>query len=210
MTITDNQLAEALADARGIPVEWRAVGRVNQNRWRAVARKARELLHEEFAAWLKAQRDDWDMYTDRAEWASLNSALVSLGHIALTPPANASIALSGTFDPLQPGDRVSVHATVVDYCLGKKDVAWVNIMFDGAQVPDFRTIDPAYLTLIERPAPPEPDWQPGEYAKDERGDDWRCIAPGSWINTLGARIVARDEIPGPLTPCDVVPRKAKP
>jgi hypothetical protein len=69
-------------------------------------------------------------------------------------------------------------------------------------------LGPAVLAFIERPAPPEPDWQPGDLAEDERGERYIYADPDDrspWIqvwqkgnSVAGASWYSRDGILGPL------------
>lgn len=126
-----------------------------------------------------------------------------------TVPESASLTMPPE-GGLKPGDIVSVRAIVISECIptpGKgTDTPWVNIQFDGAQLPyDYRTIDPAHLTLIERPAPAEPEWQPGDLAEDERGSRYanhgiRESLPWLKLNPEEGEVrwYSRAQIPGPL------------
>lgn len=117
----------------------------------------------------------------------------------------------GSLGPLQPGDVVNVRGVVKE---AFKDGSALVMMPHDHRVPC-----PAHqVTLIERPTPPEPSWQPGDVAQDERGTLYRywphdgdMFAP--WLSIHGnrdiERWVTRAQIPGTLTPCDVVPREAK-
>lgn len=123
--------------------------------------------------------------------------------------------------PLRPGDVVSVRGVVHEL---DPPHPYVNVMIDGYRGTGIGAgmlwLDTEHVTFIERPVPPEPDWQPGDVAKSDgpKGDGtlyryWpENGGHAPWLSLHRAahvRWVSREKIPGTLTPCDVVPRKVK-
>lgn len=170
MSISDEDLAEALAVARGFEAGEIVRTKSVHAGWLKVARHARELL-----------TPDMQM-----------------------PP------FPGSPGPLQPGDIVSVRGVVK--IAPPTPGAGVHVLLDEGCVTALVT--PRTVTLIERPAPIEPDWQPGDVAQDENGTRYVYgsgtvgAATRPWLRIVPSPMwVRRDEIPGTLTPCDVVPRE---
>lgn len=101
---------------------------------------------------------------------------------------------------LKPGDVVSVRGVVTKTFDTPSRLADVALNNGCTQV----RVGAEWLTFIERPAPPEPDWQPGDLAEDDHGNRFVFqVAPKvrPWLGLDGpsaGRWHARDEIPGPL------------
>lgn len=146
----------------------------------------------------------WDQVgpNERRGWRSAVLAALE----ALPEPEPALLAAfpgqSGVFPGggLRPGDVVSVRGVVKYVGTAAADVAFDD---DGG----LRTVPLmlADLTFIERPAPPEPDWQPGDLAEDDMKRRFSNIGPVAWFVLgedssvdLSDRIFSRDQIPGPL------------
>lgn len=142
----------------------------------------------------------------------------------LLTPASRTIDLAPLVDdpgPLQPGDVVSVRGVVHEL---DPPHPYINVTIDGYRGTGIGAgmlwLESQHVTFIERPAPPEPDWQPGDVAKSDgpKGDGtlyryWpENGGHAPWLSLHRAahvRWVGREKIPGTLTPCDVVPRKVK-
>lgn len=137
--------------------------------------------------------------TTRRGWR--RAVLAALEALPAPEPAPFPVAgaLAQPGGGLKPGDVVSMRGVVKYVGTAAVDVAFDD---DGG----LRTVPLmlADLTFIERPAPPEPDWQPGDLAEDERGARYVCAAPlGTGASVTFCAIAAgtrwsRDEIPGPL------------
>lgn len=181
MSISDEDLARELRRARNMTGSWADMGEPIRFAWFAVAAKARELL-----------TPDMQM-----------------------PP------LPGSLGPLQPGDVVSVRGVVHEIDPPHPQVSVRLDGYMGASLGAHGWIKADEVTLIERPAPIEPDWTPGDVAKSSgpKGDGtlYRYWPDGPspsipWLSLHKSRLprwVNRTQIPGTLTPCDVVPREAK-
>lgn len=110
----------------------------------------------------------------------------------------------GSLGPLQSGDVVSVRGVVK---MTARD-SMVQVELAGNFGTRLR-VGAEWLTLIGRPAPPEPDWAPGDVAKSESDTLYAYRWDGMWVDCAAGVAVKRSEIPGTLTPCDVVPREPK-
>lgn len=100
---------------------------------------------------------------------------------------------------LKPGDVVSVRGVVE-----RVDNGNVKIQIAGAEDKPL-TLSARRLTFIERPAPPEPDWQPGDLAEDDDGVRYSYSEPGiraAWLTLASPpaerKWLTRSQIPGPL------------
>lgn len=156
----------------------------------------------------------WDtMAESKEDWLKV---LARARHELLTPDMQMP-PFPGSPCPLQPGDIVSVRGVVK--IAPPTPGAGVHVLLDEGCVTALVT--PRTVTLIERPAPIEPDWQPGDVAKSggPKGDgtlyrywphDGDMFAP--WLSIHSnrdiERWVTRGQIPGTLTLCDIVPREA--
>lgn len=83
------------------------------------------------------------------------------------------------------GDIVSIRATVTAESAGANGKL-IGIEVDGGDAQLF--VYSYRLTLIERPVPPEPDWQLGDLAEDENDKRYAYAGDGRW------RELATDEL----------------
>lgn len=108
--------------------------------------------------------------------------------------------------PLQPGDIVSVRGVVERGPIKAAQSMWVRLPAGNGDW--FRPED---LTLIERPAPPEPDWQIGDVARLEGSEDLYVMRKErygkGWYRLSDGFRFQLSEIPGTLIPCDIVRRE---
>lgn len=140
--------------------------------------------------------DSWDKIspaTQRAYRRMAGHALTLLAGAPAVPPAEPYVP--------QVGDIVGMDGVVthVSNGLARVDCKGQNGIWLRSE----------RLTLIERPPPPEPDWQPGDVAQDESGEVYlvnSTLLDGViFAGSDGLRYYGRDEIDGPLKRCRIVP-----
>lgn len=113
-------------------------------------------------------------------------------------------------DGFKPGDRVSLRGVVENGLRSPMQTAVMLVTGLGHTAALY--FDPSAVTFIERPAPPEPDWRPGDLAEDDEHEAY-VLRPGYSNETAWWRIrdgvrFDRDEIPGPLYPLTVTRKDA--
>jgi hypothetical protein len=108
---------------------------------------------------------------------------------------------------LSNGDKVRVTLELAVHQHG--------VLFAGGLSHSLRNImdSGGIVELIERGTPPEPEWQVGDIAHDERGLRW-IYHPvmgehAAWRLLAGESRRSRDEIPGRLTRLKLVPEDAE-
>jgi hypothetical protein len=138
----------------------------------------------------------WDQVGVYARQGWRSAVLAALEVLPEPTPAPAPA------DGLKPGDVVSVRGVVHELDDPRPYVSVKIDGYRGASLGASGWMDLAHVTFVERPAPPEPDWQPGDLAEDDNGVRYAYADPGSlvpWLDvTDGNSWFGRDEIPGPL------------
>lgn len=147
-------------------------------------------------------RQVWDELGSVRRRAWRSAVLAALEALPESAPAPFPVAgaLAQPEGGLKPGDVVSVRGVVRS---GSKTQMLIELA-DDDHPPVW--VDSACLTFIERPAPPEPDWQPSDLAEDDDGARYFVVLenarsiPGRVPRFIDSenRWLRRDEIPGPL------------